>query len=441
MSLGTPNKVETLQTSLQAKAKTEPAYRFYSLWDKVCREDVLDEAYRRCCANAGASGVDGETFDQIDAHGIDRWLGKLRKGLVAGSYAPRPLLRVWIPKSNGGQRPLGVPTIRDRVVQMAVVLVIGPIFEADLLPQQYGFRPGLDAKMAVRRVFWHVTQHWRQEVVDADLRDYFTSIPHAPLMRCLERRIVDGRVLKTIKQWLTAPVVENITGRRIQTAEARRKKRGTPQGGVISPLLANLYFRRFLLAWQLHGHQEQLDAYVVNYADDFVICCRPGNAAVALAKMEALMTRLGLEVNKAKTRIARLPEQSFDFLGYTVGGFHGKDGRIYIGTRPSQKAVRSLLKRIHERTTPQWYADTPLSTVERITTLLRGWCGYFNQGPIMATRERIRRYTEVRLRRWLMRRSGFTGTGLKRFPAKYLHETLGLYDVRVTRRDLSNAKA
>ncbi len=441
MSLGTPNTVETLQTSLQAKAKTEPAYRFYSLWDKVCREDVLDEAYRRCRANAGAPGVDGETFDQIDAHGVDQWLGKLRRELVAGTYAPMPLLRVWIPKSNGGQRPLGIPTIRDRVVQMAVVLVIGPIFEADLLPQQYGFRPGLDAKMAVRRVFWHVTQHWRQEVVDADLRDYFTSIPHTPLMRSLERRIADGRVLKTIKRWLTAPVVENISGRRIQTAEARRKKRGTPQGGVISPLLANLYFRRFLLAWQLHGYQEQLNAYVVNYADDFVICCRPGNAEAALAKMEALMTRLGLEVNKAKTRIARLPEQSFDFLGYTVGGFHGKDGRIYIGTRPSQKAVRSLLKRIHERTTPQWYADTPLSTVARISSLLRGWCGYFNQGPIMATRERIRRYTEVRLRRWLMRRSGYRGTGLKRFPAKYLHETLGLYDVRVSRRDLSNAKA
>ncbi len=441
MSLGTPNTVETLQTSLQAKAKTEPVYRFYSLWDKICREDVLDEAYRRCRANAGASGVDGETFDQIDNHGADRWLGKLRKELVAGTYAPMPLLRVWIPKSNGGQRPLGIPTIRDRVVQMAVVLVIGPIFEADLLPQQYGFRPGLDAKMAVRRVFWHVTQHWRQEVVDADLRDYFTSIPHTPLMRSLERRIADGRVLMTIKRWLIAPVVENIHGRRIQTAEARRKKRGTPQGGVISPLLANLYFRRFLLAWQLHGYQEQLDAYVVNYADDFVICCRPGNAEAALAKTEALMTRLGLEVNKAKTRIARLPEQSFDFLGYTVGGFHGKGGRIYIGTRPSQKAVRSLLNRIHERTTPQWYADTPLSTVERISTLLRGWCGYFNQGPIMATRERIRRYTEVRLRRWLMRRSGYRGTGIKRFPAKYLHETLGLYDVRITRRDLSNAKA
>jgi RNA-directed DNA polymerase len=157
----TPNTVETLRTLLQAKAKTEPAYRFYSLWDKVCREDVLHEAYGRCHANAGASGVDGETFDQNEAQGIERWLEKLRKELVAGSYTPLPLLRVWIPKSNGGQRPLGIPTIRDRVVQMAVVLVIGPIFEADLLPQQYGFRPGLDAKMAVRRVFWHVTQHRR----------------------------------------------------------------------------------------------------------------------------------------------------------------------------------------------------------------------------------------------------------------------------------------
>ena len=433
--------VEKLQTSLQTKAKAEPAFRFYALWDKVYRNDVLREAYGRCRDNAGAPGVDRETFEMIEAQGVERWLGMLREELKSGTYAPKPLLRVWIPKSNGGQRPLGIPTIRDRVVQMAVVLVIGPMFEADLLPQQYGFRPGLDAKMAVRRVFWHVTQHRRQEVVDADLRDYFTSIPHAPLVRCLERRIADGRMLKTIKRWLVAPVVENVSGRRIQTAEARRTKRGTPQGGVISPLLANCYFRRFLLAWQLHGHQERLDAYIVNYADDFVICCRPGNAEAAMAKMEALMMRLGLEVNKAKTRIARLPEEPFDFLGYTVGGFHGKDGRIYIGTRPSQKAVRSLLKRIHERTTRQWYADTPLSTVARINTLLRGWCGYFNQGPIMATRERIRRYTEVRLRHWLMRRSGYRGTGIKQFPAKYLHETLGLYDVRVSRRDLLNAKA
>jgi RNA-directed DNA polymerase len=441
MSLATPNTVEKLQTSLQAKAKTVPAYRFYSLWDKVCRKDVIAESYRRCRANAGAAGMDGETFEQIEARGRERWLEELQKELVAGTYASRPLLRVWIPKSNGGQRPLGIPTVRDRVVQMAVVLVIGPIFEADLLPQQYGFRPGVDAKMAVRRVFWHVTQQRRQEVVDADLRDYFTSIPHAPLMRSLERRIADSRVLKTIKRWLVAPVVETISGRSIRTAEARRRKRGTPQGGVISPLLANCYFRRFLLAWQLQGHQEQLDAHIVNYADDFVICCRPGNAEAAMARTEALMTRLGLEVNKAKTRIARLPEESFDFLGYTIGGFHGKGGRLFIGTQPSRKAVRKLLERIHERTTPQWHADTPLDTVARISSLLRGWCGYFNQGPIMATREQIRRYTEGRLRRWLLRRSGNRGTGLSQFSSEHLYKTLGLYDVRVTRGNLSHAKA
>ena len=269
MSLPTPIKtVEKLQTSLQMKAKTEPAFRFYTFWDKVCRKDVLLEAYRRCRRNAGAAGVDGVTFGRIEAQSVEHWLEMLRKELTAGQYSPQPLLRVWIPKRNGGQRPLGIPTIRDRVVQMAVVLVIGPNFETDLLPQQYGFRPKLDAKMAVRRVYWHVTQEGRREVVDADLRDYFTSIPHSALLRSLARRIADGRVLKTIKRWMTAAVVERIAGRAVQTAEARRRKRGTPQGGVISPLLANCYFRRFLLAWRLHGHQQQFNAHVVNYADD-----------------------------------------------------------------------------------------------------------------------------------------------------------------------------
>jgi RNA-directed DNA polymerase len=236
MSLPTPAEtVEKLQTSLQTKAKAEPGFRFYALWDKVFRNDVLSEALARCRANAGAAGVDGETFEQIEAHGREHWLGKLREELISGQYAPKPLLRVWIPKSSGGQRPLGIPCIRDRVVQMAAVLVIGPIFEADLLLEQYGFRPGLGAKMALRRVYWHVTQHGRREVVDADLRDYFTSIPHAPLMRSLSRRIADGRLLHTIKGWLTAPVVEVIGGRPVQTTEARRTKRGTPQGGVITP--------------------------------------------------------------------------------------------------------------------------------------------------------------------------------------------------------------
>jgi RNA-directed DNA polymerase len=441
MSLPTPSEtVEKLQTSLQIKAKAEPAFRFYALWDKVCRQDVLQEAYRRCRANAGAAGVDRETFEQIDSQGQQRWLEKLREELVSGRYVPRPLLRVWIPKSNGGRRPLGIPCICDRIVQMAAVLVIGPIFETDLLPQQYGFRPGLDAKMALRRVYWHVTQHGRREVVDADLRDYFTSIPHSPLMRCLSRRISDGRMLHIIKGWLTAPVVEVIEGRPVQTTEARRTKRGTPQGGVISPLLANCYFRRFLLAWHNHGHRDQLDAHVVNYADDFVICCRPGNAEAAMMRMTALMTRLGLEVNATKTRIARLPEESIDFLGYTVGRFHGKDGRPYFGTRPSRKAVKSLLRRIHERTTRQWYPDEPVSTVARISSMIRGWCGYFDQGPVIEIYELVRAYTERRVRRWLMRRSGRRGVGFRQIPNEFLYETLGLYSVPRRRVDLPRAK-
>ena len=441
MSLPTPSKtVETLQTSLQTKAKAEPAFRFYALWDKVCRKDILLEAYRRCRANAGAAGVDGETFGQIDAQGQERWLETLREELTSGRYVPKPLLRVWIPKSSGGQRPLGIPCIRDRVVQMAAVLVIGPIFEVDLLPQQYGFRPGLDAKTALRRVYWHVTQHGRREVVDADLRDYFTSIPHSPLMRSLSRRISDGRMLHIIKGWLTAPVVEVIRGRLVQTTEARRTKRGVPQGGVISPLAANCYFRRFLLAWQLHGHQDQLDAHVVNYADDLVICCRPGNAEAAMTRMAALMTRLGLEVNASKTRIARLPEEPFDFLGYTVGRFYGKDGRPYIGTRTSRKAVKSLLRRIHGRTTPQWYPDDPGSTVARISSTVRGWCGYFDQGPVMEIYDLIRAYTERRVRRWLMRRTGRRGVGFRQIPDEYLYGTLGLYSVPRRRVDLPRAK-
>jgi group II intron reverse transcriptase/maturase len=441
MSLPTPSEtVEKLRTSLQTKAKAEPAFRFYALWDKVCRKDVLQEAYRRCRANAGAAGVDGETFDQIDARGPERWLEALREELTSGRYVPKPLLRVWIPKSNGGQRPLGIPCITDRVVQMAAVLIIGPIFEADLLPQQYGFRPGLDAKMALRRVYWHVAQHGRREVVDADLRDYFTSIPHSPLMRSMSRRISDGRMLHIIKGWLTAPVIEVIEGRPVQTTEARRTKRGTPQGGVISPLLANCYFRRFLLAWHNHGHRDQLDAHVVNYADDFVICCRPGNAEAAMTRMTALMARLGLEVNATKTRIARLPEEPFDFLGYTVGRFHGKDGRPYFGTRPSRKAVKSLLRRVHERTTRQWYPDEPVSTVARINGMIRGWCGYFDQGPVMEIYDLVRAYTERRIRRWLMRRTGRRGVGFRQIPSEYLYETLGLYQVPRRRVDLPRAK-
>ncbi len=440
--LTTPTQtVQKLQTSLQAKAKAEPAFRFHALWDKVCRADVIAEAYGRCRANDGAPGVDGVTFERIEAEGLDRWLEMLGQELEGGSYRPQPLRRVWIPKSNGTRRPLGIPTIRDRTVMMAVVLVIGPIFEADLLDNQYGFRPGLDAKMAVRRMFWHVRDRGRREVVDADLRDYFTSIPHGPLMRCLTRRIADGRLLRLVKSWLTVTVVERADQRMIRSAEARRTKKGTPQGSPMSPLLANLYFRRFALAWRDHGHQDQLDAHVVNYADDFVICCRPGKAGEAMTRMRRLMARLGLEVNEAKTRIARLPEDAVTFLGYTLGRFYGKDGRAFIGTLPSRKAVKGLLRRIHDSTTPRWHGDTPKAKVTAINRLLRGWCGYFDQGPVMAVYDLIRRYVDRRLRHWLMRRTGRRGRGFGQISQAYLHDTLGLFRIPARRTDLPRAKA
>ena len=433
------SSVGKLQKSLQTKAKTEPARRFHSLIDKLWRKDVLFEAYRRCRANAGAPGVDKETFQQIDRR-LNSWLENLGQELRSGAYRRQPLLRVWIPKSNGGQRPLSIPTIKDRVVQMAMVLVISPIFEADFLPEQYGFRPGLDAKMAIRRVFWHVSQHGRTEVVDADLRDYFNAIPHGPLMSCLRRRIADGRVLKMIRCWLTSPVIEESSGNSIRSAQARKARRGAPQGGPISPLLANIYFRRFALAWRQSGVQARLDAYVVNYADDFVICCRPGSAAEAKHRMESIMQKIGLEVNADKTRIADLTQERITFLGYDLGRYYGKDGRAFIGTKPSRKAVKSLRKRIHDRTTPQWYPDTPENTVAVISRLLRGWSQYFDQGPVLDTYHEISAYVGRRLRHWLVRRAGKRGRGFKAFSQVYLHETLGLYRLPSNRKDLSSAK-
>jgi group II intron reverse transcriptase/maturase len=443
VSLSTSRKtVEKLQSSLQAKAKSEPGYRFYSLWDKVCREDVLREALRRSRRNAGAPGVDGVDFAAIEAGGMDLWLGTLQEELRSKRYAPQPLLRVWIPKRNGGQRPLSIPTVKDRVVQTAVVLVLGPIFEADLAPQQYGFRPGMDAKMAVRRAYFHITQHDRREVVDADLSDYFTTIPHGPLMRCVSRRIADGEILSVLKRWLTVPVWERTArGAVLRTTQARDQKRGTPQGGTASPLLANLYFRSFLRAWYEHGHSGRLDAHVVNYADDLVICCPPGNGKMALATMRRLMGRLGLTVNDQKTRIACLPEGAFDFLGYTVGRFYGKDGRAFIGTEPSRKSIRRIVEKIHDETASRWNMDSAEKRVDELNALLRGWSGYFNQGRVIRAYRVIRQYTERRLRRWLLRRQGKRGAGYRQYPDEYLYQTLGLYRLPDSRAAVAKAKA
>ncbi|WGS02795.1 reverse transcriptase domain-containing protein [Bradyrhizobium sp. ISRA443] len=299
MSLATPDiRVQKLQSSLQAKAKTEPTYRFYSLWDKICRPDVMEEAYQRCRENDGSPGVDGITFEQIEVEGQQQWLESVRQELKDGTYRPKPLLRVWIPKSNGGRRPLGIPCIHDRIVMMATVLVIGPIFDADLLDNQYGFRPKLNAKMAVRRVFWHIKDRGRSEV--------FTRLLHVDSTRAADA-MPDTADLRRTTSLDHQKLVDGSGGRTERKADdtdgrrARKFKKGTPQGSPLSPLLANIYFRRFLLVWRDHGHQEQLDAHVFNYADDLVICCRPGQAEMAMKRMTVLVNRLGLEVNETKT--------------------------------------------------------------------------------------------------------------------------------------------
>jgi RNA-directed DNA polymerase len=428
MSLETPIKIRMLQRKLYLKAKEEPAYRFYLLYDKIYREDILAHAYEQAKSNYGAPGVDGESFERVELQGRQEWLNGLREELRNKTYQAQPVRRVMIPKPGGGERPLGIPTLRDRVVQTASKLVLEPIFEADLEPAAYGYRPKRSAQDAIQRVQELLQQGYR-DLVDADLSKYFDTIPHRELMQCVARRIVDREVLRLIKMWLKAPIEERDGQGRRRMTGGKRSSCGTPQGGVTSPLLANLYMNRFLKYWQRSGRGECYQAHLVNYADDFVILSR-GYAAQARDWTQQVMRRLGLTLNEAKTSIKQAGRESFDFLGYTFGPqCFRKNGRWYIGASPSKKSVARLRQKVGELLRPNQVGSWE-KVRDHLNRMLRGWSNYFCLGTRLMAYRAVDTYVEERVREFLRRRHKVHSRGTRRFTAQEVFGKLGVLRLR-----------
>jgi RNA-directed DNA polymerase len=422
-----------LQRKLYGKAKTEPDYRFYLLYDKVWRPDILSHAYDLARANDGASGVDGMTFEQIETAGRKDWLDRLGEELRTKTYQCQPVRRVMIPKPGGnGERPLGIPTIRDRVVQTAAKLVLEPIFEADLDPAAFGYRPKRSATGAIQAVLALLKQGYT-DVVDADLSKYFDTIPHQELMQTIACRIVDPNMLRLIKQWLKAPVETTDGDGRRGVERSKASTCGVPQGGVISPLVANLYMNRFLKYWRQTGRGEAWQAHIINYADDFVILSRR-NAAEALVWTDRVMTRLGLSLNRTKTCVRDARKERFDFLGYSFGPHcYKQTGQTFIGTSPSKKSVQRLKDKVGAILVPG-NKGTWEEVRDTLNRLLRGWGGYFTPGSHYATDRVIEGHVYNRVRNFIARRRKLSSHGSRHIRIDAVFGTLGVLRPRMCRK-------
>jgi RNA-directed DNA polymerase len=424
VSLITPEKVRKLQMALYVKAKQEPQFRFYQLYDKIYRIDILEHAWAVCRSKRGSPGVDGITFDEIERMGVGPWIVALQEDLRTEQYKPAPVRRVLIPKPGGGERPLGIPTIRDRVAQTAAKLVIEPIFESAFDDAAHAYRPGRSAVDAVEAV-QQALREGQTEVVDADLSKYFDTIPHDALMQCVARRISDRRVLHLIKMWLKTPIEETDDQGRKYLSGGKSSTHGTPQGGVISPLLANIYIHRFIKAFRKYGLAEEYGAFLANYADDFVIVCRRG-AELILRRVDQWMSQIGLKLNREKTVVKDAWESSFDFLGYTFGPqYTGRTGRQHLGVMPSKKACRQFRERVRLRLRSGDMRPLP-QVVATLNRTIRGWANYFNYGRIARTRKAMDSYVVERVRGFLRRRHHRAGRGTEQFSADYIWDVLGV---------------
>jgi group II intron reverse transcriptase/maturase len=437
--LKTPENIRELQRKLYRKAKQEKEYRFYLLYDKIYRPDILNHAYNLVKANKGAPGIDGETFNSIEERegGAEKYLEGIAGVLKRKDYKPQAVRRVYIPKAAGGKRPLGIPVIKDRIVQMAVKIVIEPIFEADFQDNSYGFRPKRNAHQAVEDVKNHLLKG-KTEVIDADISKYFDTIPHDRLMQLVAKRIVDKQILKLIKMWLKAPIVEE---REDGKKEYKGNEKGTPQGGVISPLLANIYLNVLDTLWVNKRVQERLGARLVRYADDCVILCR-GNTDRILNGVRRVFDNLGLNLNEEKTHVVDARREMFNFLGFSMGMKRGrKTGKLYPHTEPSKKALKHIRSEIKQLTTERYSATPTEIVIRRVNEVARGWVGYFRFGNCTKAMSYLRYYLGYRMRIYIRRKHHYHSLGYRAYPDRYYYDSLGLYEVPTKAPWLQNVKA